>query len=373
MYRVFTKEMKVYFYHTQDTECILNEWKAGLYPGHLLYGATHLPKYGVDVIPHLYKPFYDNRLKLTWLTMWRILRCGQKYDALYATSFRGIEGLIFLHALGLYRKPIIIWHHQPIVEAKGWLRERVSRLFYRGIDHMFFFSQQIVDESLKASKARKERMEVVPWGPDLDFYDGLAHRNASSSALHASRSGFISTGKEQRDLPTLIEAFAKTGQPLTMYINEKTGDLDYTKVLGGISVPENVKINVINRLMIGELAQIVNQAECITICCKKSNYTVGLTTLVEALALGIPVITTHNETFPYDVDEEGVGISVPYYDVEAWEQAIRYIAEHPAKAREMGCKARALAERKFNLENTSRMIAESILKMINGEKDYQSR
>ena len=157
--------MKVYFYHTQDTERILNEWKEGLYPGHLLYGATHLPKYGVEVIPHLYKPFYDHRLKLTLLTAWRILTCGKKYDALYATSFRGIEGLIFLRALGLYRKPIVIWHHQPIVEAKGWLRERVSRLFYRGIDHMFFFSQQLVDESLKATKAQKERMQVVPWVP----------------------------------------------------------------------------------------------------------------------------------------------------------------------------------------------------------------
>ena len=351
--------MKVYFYHTQDTERILNEWKEGLYPGHLLYGATHLPKYGVEVIPHLYKPFYNHRLKLTLLTAWRILTCGKKYDALYATSFRGIEGLIFLRALGLYRKPIVIWHHQPIVEAKGWLRERVSRLFYRGIDHMFFFSQPIVDESLKATKARKERMQVVPWGPDLEFYDHLLKDGKQ-------RGGFISTGKEQRDLPTLIEAFSKVEKAkLTMYINEKTGDLDYTKVLGGISVPENVEINVINRLMIGELAQIVNQAECIAICCRESNYTVGLTTLVEALALGTPVITTHNTTFPYDVDEEGVGISVPYYDVEAWEQAIRYITEHPAEAQEMGRKARALAERKFNLENTSQTIAEAILKLMN--------
>jgi glycosyltransferase involved in cell wall biosynthesis len=359
MYRLFTEEMKVYFYHTQDTERILKEWKEGLYPGHLLYGATHLPKYGVEVIPHLYKPFYDHRLKLTLLTAWRILTCRKKYDALYATSFRGIEGLIFLRALGLYRKPIVIWHHQPIVEAKGWLRERVSRLFYRGIDHMFFFSQQLVDESLKAKKARKERMQVVPWGPDLAFYDHVLKEGHQ-------RSGFISTGKEQRDLPTLIGAFSKVEKAkLTMYINEKTGDLDYTKVLGGISVPENVKINVINRLMIGELAQIVNEAECITICCRKSNYTVGLTTLVEALALGTPVITTRNETFPYDVDEEGVGISVPYYDVEAWEQAIRYITEHPAEAQEMGRKARALVERKFNLENTSQTIAESILRLMN--------
>ncbi len=352
-----TKEMKVYFYHTQDTERILREWREGLYPGHLLYGATHLPKYGVEVISHLYKPFYDNRLKLTWLTTWRILTCGRKYDALYATSFRGIEGLIFLRALGLYRKPIVLWHHQPIVEAKGWLRERMSRLFYRGIDHMFFFSQQLVDESLKASKAKKEKLQVVSWGPDLDFYDSLLQGRKQ-------RSGFISTGKEQRDLPTLIEAFSKVEKAkLTMYINEKTGDLDYTKVLAGVQVPKNVDIHVIHRLMIGELAQIVNQAECIAICCRKSNYTVGLTTLVEALALGTPVITTRNTTFPYDVDQEGVGISVPYDDVDAWVQALHRLLEHPEEVQRMGQNARALAERKFNLENTTKIIAEALLQL----------
>ena len=352
-----TKEMKVYFYHTQDTERILREWREGLYPGHLLYGATHLPKYGVEVIPHLYKPFYDNRLKLTWLTTWRILTCGRKYDALYATSFRGIEGLIFLRALGFYRKPIVLWHHQPIVEAKGWFRERMSRLFYRGIDHMFFFSQQLVDESLKASKAKKEKLQVVPWGPDLDFYDSLLQGSKQ-------RSGFISTGKEQRDLPTLIEAFSKVKKAkLTMYINEKTGDLDYTKVLAGVQVPKNVDIHVIHRLMIGELAQIVNQAECIAICCRKSNYTVGLTTLVEALALGTPVITTRNTTFPYDVDQEGVGISVPYDDVDAWVQALHRLLEHPEEVQRMGQNARALAERKFNLENTTKIIAEALLQL----------
>ena len=87
----------------------------------------------------------------------------------------------------------------------------------------------------------------------------------------------------------------------------------------------------------------------------------GLTTLVEALALGTPVITTRNATFPYDVDKEGVGISVPYYDVDAWEHALRYLLEHPEETKKMGRNARALAERKFNLENTSKTIADALL------------
>ena len=33
-------------------------------------------------------------------------------------------------------------------------------------------------------------------------------------------------------------------------------------------------------------------------------YTVGLTTLVEAMALGLPVITTDNMNYPIDVEVE---------------------------------------------------------------------
>ena len=56
-----------------------------------------------------------------------------------------------------------------------------------------------------------------------------------------------------------------------------------------------------------------------------------------------------------------MGISVPYYDVDAWENALRYLLEHPEDVQKMGRNARALAERKFNLENTSKTIADALL------------
>lgn len=352
--------MKVYFYHTQDTRRILREWMEGIYPGHLLYGATHLPRLGIDVIPHLYPPDYGNRFRLMWLTAWRILTCGRHYDALYATSFRGLELIILLRALHLYRRPVVVWHHQPIVAAKGRLREWFARFFYRGIDQMCFFSRPIVDESLRSRKARPERMHVVDWGADLEFYDRIR-----TQVRPAPVPFFVSTGKEQRDIPTLVEAFRQVSEAqLEMFLNERNGTNDYQRILGDIVLPENVHLHILNRLMIGELASIVAQAQCVVISCLRTNYTVGLTTLVEAIALGLPVVTTRNATFPFDIDREGVGIGVDYADTAAWQAAVHRIATCPDEARAMGERGRELAESRFNLENTAAQVAAVIRQAV---------
>ena len=104
---------------------------------------------------------------------------------------------------------------------------------------------------------------------------------------------------------------------------------------------------------------------CIVICCLDFPYTVGLTTLVEAFALGIPVICSRKPNFEIDIDKEGIGITVEYGDVQGWTDAIRYIAAHPEAARRMGENARKLAEERFNLEIFSREIAESLQEISN--------
>ena len=338
--------MRVYFYHTQDTARIVREWKEGIFPAHFLYGALQLEQYGIDVIwhdqIHVYKRVQDT-LKATW----KILTCKQSYDILYATHTRGIEPIILLHALGLYRKKIVVWHHQPIVKAKNWFRETLARLFYKGMDHMIFFSDKLMQDSLKSAKADPARMSMVHWGADLAFYDSLPHS--------LQRKGFISTGKELRDYKTLTEAFNNTGLPLTLYTQKEQKDS-----FRNLEIKENIDLHFGERLMPYELALLVAQSQCVCICCKQSNYTVGLTTVVEAMALGLPILCTRNPQMPMDLEAEGCGIYLEPYDREGWERAIRYITEHPEEAREMGRKGRLLAEKYYNVEQCAKEVAEII-------------
>ena len=336
--------MNVYFYHTENIQHILREYTKGVFPGHLLYGATRLSKYGIDVVWH--KSIQStSRLRQMLHSLWGVLRCYHYIDAIYATHYQGIELVIFLRAIRLLRKPIVIWIHQPILTSHKWWREWLGRLFFKGIDHMFFFSQKMLDDSLASAKTSPTCMHIGHWGPDLDFYDRL-----NSEHPFGLRNGFISTGRELRDMPTLVEAFNRTGLPIDIYVSRQTGGINYEHVFDNLMPRANVQVNFVEGLIPYELCQIVNRHACVTICCQETNYTVGLTTVVEALALGLPILISRNPQIPINIEEEGCGPTIPYYDIESWKQAILYISQHPKEAVEMGHRGRELAEKQFNDE-----------------------
>ena len=289
---------------------------------------------------------------------WQVLTCREHFDAIYATHYRGLELIVLLRALGLYRKPMIIWHHQPIVTPRSKWREWLGRVFYRGFDRMFFFSQKLIDDSLHSPKARPDRMVLGHWGADLDFYDRVMDGG------DGRRHGFVSTGKELRDMPTLVEAFNKSGADLDIYVGRDIGGVCYESVFSKLTMESNVRLHFTERLIPYELSLKVNRAECVVICCERTKYTVGLTTVVEALALGLPMVCSRNPQIPVDLDTEGCGISVPYYDVEGWERAIGYISSHPDEAREMGCRGRRLAERLYNDRRCAREVAQVIKECV---------
>ena len=132
--------------------------------------------------------------------------------------------------------------------------------------------------------------------------------------------------------------------------------------LNGKKLSPNIWLNF-GDWSLDECARFVNNAYAVVICCQNYPYTVGLTTLVEALALGKAVITTDNPTFPIDVEKEGIGIKVPYGDVDGWIKAITYMSGHPEEVKEMGRKARLLAERTYNLERCSKEVADVLLSL----------
>ncbi|MBO4549972.1 MAG: glycosyltransferase [Bacteroidaceae bacterium] len=341
--------MTVYFYHTQDTERIVQEWKQGTFPSHFLYGALQLEDYGINVVWHHQKHTYK-RLRDMLVATWKVLSCRKSYDVLYATHSLGIEPVILLRALRLYRHPIVVWHHQPVVKAKNPLREAFARLFYRGIDHMIFFSEKLIQDSLLSKKADPKRMSMVHWGADLDYYDSLKPDGKHSSS-------FISTGKELRDFETLIQAFHETELPLTLFV-EKKRQAYFENLLAG---KQNIEVHYGNRPIPHEIAQYVAQSKCVCICCQESNYTVGLTTVVEALALGLPILCTRNPQMPMDIEAEGCGFWIEPKDVEGWKEKLMYIANHPEEAKAMGKRSRALAEQYYNVEQCGKEVA-TILK-----------
>lgn len=348
-------ERTIYFYHTRLARESYEEWKEYKFPGHILYGLPLLEKYSIRSIMHKHEAI-PNRFKLMLYVTTEILFCKEPYEVLYGTSFRGLELIILLHALGLYRKPIIVWHHTALIRSANRIKECISRFFYKGIDHMFLFSKKLIEDSIATGKVPEKKLQLIHWGPDLAFYDHLLQEMPDRHP-----EGFISTGKENRDIDTLLQAFCATEEPLEVYIAPANGSVNYRQTIESFHLPASVHVHYTEGVIPYLLAQKVAQKSCIVICCMDFPYTVGLTTLVEAFALGIPVICSRNPNFEMDIDKEEIGITVEYNDVEGWINAIRFIADHPEEARRMGANARKLAEERFNLEIFSREIAKQLI------------
>ena len=347
--------MVVYYYHAVSVKECLQFHVSDVCPGHILYGITEFEKYGIDYIYHGYDAGMS-RIKLMFYNAFKIYFCKKKCDAVYAVTFRGLEIIIFLRALGLFRKPIAVWHHTAVIVPNNKIKRVLSSFFYKGFDRLFFFSDELLNRSLQTGKVLSCKANVIHWGADLPYYDRVRQKEALGNY-------FVSTGVEHRDFVTLFEAMKQIGNDVNchLYIRNWQKFL-VQEYLNGKKLSPNIWLNF-GDWSLDECARFVNNAYAVVICCQNYPYTVGLTTLVEALALGKAVITTDNPTFPIDVEKEGIGIKVPYGDVDGWIKAITYMSEHPEEVKEMGRKARLLAERTYNLERCSKEVADVLLSL----------
>jgi glycosyltransferase involved in cell wall biosynthesis len=92
--------------------------------------------------------------------------------------------------------------------------------------------------------------------------------------------------------------------------------------------------------------------------------TVGLSSLLEAMCMGRAVITTENKDMGFELEKEGVGLTVPHKDVNAWRQAVQYLVDHPEETQEMGLKGRHLAEKRYNLTNFTQKTVQCMASLI---------
>lgn len=70
--------------------------------------------------------------------------------------------------------------------------------------------------------------------------------------------------------------------------------------------------------------------------------------LMEAMAMGLPVISTYHSGIPELVEDKVTGLLVPEHDVDALAQAIRHLIEHHKKWLKMGKAASSFVNTHFN-------------------------
>lgn len=183
----------------------------------------------------------------------------------------------------------------------------------------------------------RDNIRVVPDRTDVDFF-------SPGPRPAAKRPVIVSVGLEGRDYRTLAHA---------------TADMDVDVRISGFSTdaraarhafPENLPTNMSRRFYEWtELAELYRSADVVVVSLFHRTYAAGITTLLEGLASGRPVIVTETRGLhDYIAAARAGGVAVPAVhpgDHMALRAAIQQILHNPAYAERLASSGRAYALR----------------------------
>lgn len=333
-------------------------YQQGNYPSQLLYGMVELEKNGINVknFSISSKKGIRGVIENTQI----ILKSKCNVVFLNYIYTKPLIGIVLLKAIKISKIRIIGVSHKNIYTGKNPIERFLFKVFYRSFDHFFFHSPLNMEESLNTGYVTKSQVSTFHWGVDLAFYENII------KSVDNNKDFFISTGKENRDFITLLQAFSKTNQKLEIYTNKINYTQDYSFLLEYEQKFSNISINLVknNKQSTFELSKKVAESFCVVISLSKEscNYCVGHTSIVEALALGKPIIVSKNDYHPIDVEKEHIGLKVDIGDPNSLIKAISFLNNNKEIAQLMGKNARNLAEEKYNIKICANEIYNCILK-----------
>ncbi|WP_158224876.1 glycosyltransferase family 4 protein [Brunnivagina elsteri] len=335
--------MRILFLNNCPTDLLWSEWLEKKSPGQHLWGVNHLFEHGiyVDVLPYSKYEFLkkiSNKIKLLGDLdqQLRTIPHLSKYDAVYCGCQHDTLVLGLMKRLGLIRVPIaIIVHHciKPIFRNK-----LLFNLFYSSNDKFICLNEIVRHQLIDDFHISPEKVTMLEWGVDTDFYD------LDTDKISPQETPFIITaGRTLRDFNTLVEAFTNSPYHLKIYCTE---DAEPTIE----NIPPNVNIYSQKKLISSrEILPEYQKSFAIAVpMLEKKEQLIGLTSLLDGMAVGKPIIMTRNQLVNIDIEKENIGIWVEPGDVQGWKNAIAYLFEHPEEAKAMGKRAKKLCETKYN-------------------------
>ena len=310
------------------------------YPAHHTWGVSLLASHGVQCV---LSPSHGAGLKGSLKNQLALLWRQHRFDVVYSACQSETWLLARLRRLGLFRRPLVAIVHHPITG-----RVRGGPAFVEGHDRLLFLSQKVRDQTVAEHPAMKDRCETLPWGVDAAFY------TQPSTEQHAFGHGyFVSAGKANRDHQALAECAIEGGHPTVIICSADTLP----------SAPPSPHVTVVHDATghgaaYTQLIGVFRDARAIVIPLMDVGLMAGLTSLLDAMACGKPVIMTRNLFIDLDIEALGFGIWVPAGDRAALGQAMARLAQDDALVHAMGAKARAFAQAHYSHEAFSAHIAE---------------
>jgi glycosyltransferase involved in cell wall biosynthesis len=333
--------MKATFVYPNPRCTYAEDVARGEVPDSQLLGANHLSEYGISVDihdPHLFQsklqgPFGRPAWTLRELALPFEL---QRTDVV-------VTGLAALFPLAARcrRFPVVVLNYglNQIYRRAGRPRRALIHASLSSAAKVICFGQSQREE-LIANRIGEKNAVVVPLGVDELWFAPMEVESSPEPIV-------LTVGK---DLGRDFATFAAAVDGLDAHAEV----IALPRNLVGVRLPANTSARQIG---IQGLKTLYAQASCVVIPQRGETYAFGadggITVLLEAMAMGRPVVASDRAMF-HDYVEDGVeALLVPPENPTALRGAIEQVLGDPALARSLGAAARSRVER----DHTSRGFA----------------
>jgi len=240
---------------------------------------------------------------------------------------------------------------------KRFRHHLIRNIYLLGVDKILFLNQRMYDYSNNYKKLNKKHGYIKNWGVEFSFFNSYF-----INQQNIPKNDFIfSLGGTNRDFEILIEAFRSINFKLKIMPKSPSNipsDIKITQNIEiGSSIPDLYSYGPVRDEYYNCLAV------AIPLMRELDYYPTGSTILFEAMCMGKAIITTRNRAYPFDVEEEKIGLNIEYGDVDGWIKAVNYLITHPDEAKAMGNRGRELVKERYNYQNFTEEIINVIALM----------
>lgn len=220
-----------------------------------------------------------------------------------------------------------------------------KKLFYRWLqvhremDAIFVYASTQRDFAHEALGIPREKLRLIRFHADHRFYRPLAQRRVREEQI-------CGVGLEWRDYPTLIDAV--TDQPhLSVRLAAASPWSKNANETEARTLPAHVDAR---KYDYNSLRDLYAESAIVVVPLYENDFQAGITTILEAMAMGKPVIVTRTTGQSDVVIDGATGLYVQAGDIHAWKDAIERLRKDPALRAQLGHQARRWVEEHATLD-----------------------
>jgi len=356
-------KIRILLINSYSFDKIYDNWKSGINPSHYLMGKIELEESGeflIDIHQHHKYKWLDKIgefLKISFMDQQvRALPILKNYDVVYMPYPGSTNRLLtILKMLGLVKIPLVGLAHQNFTHKNndGSILNKLGIKQLKQFNAFAFFSKNLMKKTQKELNFSEEDIEKkcfsVSWGADVGFYEHIKKNNNPNEPPYA-----VCAGTADRDYDILIKAFENLPYRLKIYCTPNT--IPASQVL-----PTNVSLDT-SWVPYDQLLEAYLNASFIIIPLKEEvrekGNTYGLTVLLDAMAVGKPVLMTQHSFLDIDIEAENIGLWVRDNTPGGWHKKLKQMISGEKDLDEMGKTAKKLHLNTYNIQNFANQMAE---------------